>query len=95
MGEYQGHVESCNTEDSIEYHKTNEKVKIKLLKGVLKKDEIGKPFIEYVVDINYNQHNWRILRKFNQFSNFHKQVKYVTYFWFESAFIGEVYRTLF
>lgn len=53
----------------------NEKLKIKILKGILNKDELGKPFIEYITDITYNTHNWRVNKKFNQFANLHKTLK--------------------
>jgi hypothetical protein len=72
--EYEEHVDECNTENSIEYHKSNEKIQIKIIKGVLKRDDMGRPFIEYIVDIFFNHHNWKVSRKFIHFSNLHKQV---------------------
>ena len=52
-----------------------DKLKIKILKGVLNKDELGKPFIEYITEINYNTQVWRVNKKFNQFANLHKSLK--------------------
>ena len=52
-----------------------EKLKIKILKGKVKQDELGKPFLEYIIDINYDTQNWRINRRFNQFSNLFKTLK--------------------
>jgi len=52
----------------------NEKLKIKILKGVLNKDELGKPFIEYITEVSYNSQIWRANRKFNQFANLHKSL---------------------
>ena len=52
-----------------------EKLKIKILKGKVKQDELGKPFLEYIIDVNYDTQNWRINRRFNQFSNLYKNLK--------------------
>ena len=52
-----------------------EKLKIKILKGKVKQDELGKPFLEYIIDVNYDTQSWRINRRFNQFSNLFKTLK--------------------
>jgi hypothetical protein len=52
-----------------------DKFKIKILKGLLNKDELGKPYIEYITEISYNSQNWRVNKKFNQFANLHKSLK--------------------
>ena len=52
-----------------------EKLKIKILKGTLKNDELDKPYLEYIIDINYNTQNWRINKRFNQFANLYKTIK--------------------
>ena len=52
-----------------------EKLRIKILKGRLKNDELGKPYLEYIIDINYNTQNWRITKRFNQFANLYKTIK--------------------
>ena len=52
-----------------------EKLKIKILKEILKNDELGKPYLEYIIDINYNTQNWRINKRFNQFANLYKTIK--------------------
>ena len=52
-----------------------EKLRIKILKGKVKQDELGKPFLEYIIDVNYDTQNWRINRRFNQFSNLYKTLK--------------------
>ena len=52
-----------------------EKLKIKILKGKLKTDELGKPYLEYILDINYYSQNWRLNKTFNQFANLHKTIK--------------------
>ena len=52
-----------------------DKLKIKILKGILNKDELGKPYIEYIIEITYNNQSWRVNKKFNQFGNLHKTLK--------------------
>ena len=52
-----------------------EKLKIKILKGKVKQDELGNPYLEYIIDVNYDTQSWRINRRFNQFSNLFKTLK--------------------
>ena len=52
-----------------------EKLKIKILNGKLKSDELGKPYLEYILDINYYSQNWRLNKKFIQFANLYKTIK--------------------
>ena len=52
-----------------------EKLKIKILKGKVKLDELGNPYLEYIIDVNYDTQSWRINRRFNQFSNLFKTLK--------------------
>lgn len=66
---------NCNTPRLMEISNISDKLKIKILKGVLNKDELGKPYIEYVTEITYDTQNWRVLKKFNQYANFHKSLK--------------------
>ena len=52
-----------------------DKLKIKILKGRVKQDELGKPFLEYIIEVNYDTQNWRITKRFNQFANLFKTLK--------------------
>ena len=52
-----------------------DKLKIKILKGSIKQDELGKPYLEYILDINYNTQNWRINKRFTQFATLFKTIK--------------------
>ena len=52
-----------------------DKLKVKILKGNIKQDELGKPYLEYILDINYNSQNWRINKKFTQFAALYKTIK--------------------
>ena len=52
---------------------SNFNIKIKILKGNIKQDELGKTYLEYIIDVNYNNtHNWRINKKFTQFVSLYK-----------------------
>ena len=53
----------------------NEKIKIKILKGKVKTDELGKPYLDYIMDISYGGQNWRINKRFSQFANLYKTIK--------------------
>ena len=64
-----------NINDENKFIFNPEKLKIKILKGTLKNDELGKPYLEYIIDINYNTQNWRISKRFNQFANLYKTIK--------------------
>ena len=44
------------------------KLKIRILKGKIKNEKNGKPYLEYILDINYsNIHHWRLGKKFSDF----------------------------
>ena len=44
------------------------KLKIRILKGKIKNEKNGKPYLEYILDINYsNTHHWRLGKKFSDF----------------------------
>ena len=53
-----------------------QKLKIKIIKGRIRKDKSGKPYLEYIININYdNILNWNINRRFNQFTNLYKTLR--------------------
>ena len=53
-----------------------QKLKIKIIKGRIRKDKSGKPYLEYIININYNNiTNWNINRRFNQFTNLYKTLR--------------------
>ena len=67
-----------NNMNHISINKVNlnaDKLKIKILKGSIKQDELGKPYLEYILDINYNTQNWRINKRFIQFASLYKTIK--------------------
>lgn len=38
-------------------------------------DELGKPYIEYIIEIYFKSQSWRVNKKFNHFANLHKTLK--------------------
>ena len=47
-----------------------EKLKIKIIKGQVKTDELNKPYIEYLLNVNYDdKKNWKLHKKFYHFTN--------------------------
>ena len=50
-------------------------LKIKIIKGRIRKDKAGKPYLEYIIEMNYLSQKWQINRRFNQFINFYKNLK--------------------
>ena len=56
-----------------------EKLKIKIIKGRIRKDKTGKPYLEYIINIDYdNVQNWNINRRFNQFTNLYKTLRSIS-----------------
>lgn len=45
---------------------------MKILKGVLAQDDMGRPFLEYIIEVAYKFQTWRISKKFHHFANLHK-----------------------
>ena len=52
-----------------------QKLKIKIIKGRIRKDKSGKPYLEYIIEINYLKRNYQISKRFNQFTNLYKNLK--------------------
>ena len=75
IGDNNLNVNKINGMEENKFIFNPEKLKIKILKEILKNDELGKPYLEYIIDINYNTQNWRINKRFNQFANLYKTIK--------------------
>ena len=52
-----------------------QKLKIKIIKGRIRKDKSGKPYLEYIIEINYLTKQYQINKRFNQFTNLYKNLK--------------------
>ena len=50
-------------------------LKIKILKGRILKDKTGKPYLEYMIELNYLNKKWKINKRFSQFTNLYKNLK--------------------
>ena len=50
-------------------------LKTKIIKGRIRKDKAGKPYLEYIIEMNYLSQKWLINKRFNQFINFFKNLK--------------------
>ena len=50
-------------------------LKIKIVEGKICKDKSGKPYLEYMIDLNYLNKNWKINKRFSHFTNFYKNLK--------------------
>ena len=48
------------------------KIKIKIIKGRIRKDKTGKLYLEYIIELNCLSQSWVINKKFNQFTNLYK-----------------------
>ena len=78
--DFKEHYKNCTNESKSRINNNEnifnpEKLKLKILKAKVKQDEIGKPYLDYIIDIKYNEQNWRINKKFNQFITLYKAIK--------------------
>lgn len=53
----------------------NKKTSITISSTILKQDETGKPYLEYICEVNSNGNTWNVNKKFNQFALFNKALK--------------------
>ncbi len=51
------------------------KPKINIINTILKKDEYGKPYLDYVCEVIYNDKEWKLFKKFNQFALLNNALK--------------------
>ena len=54
------------------------KLKIKIIKGRIRKDKTGKPYLEYIIELTYLTQKWHISKRFNQFTNLFKNLRTMT-----------------
>ena len=64
--------------ESTEKYKLNfdpNKLDIKIIKGQIKTDELNHPYIEYIIEINYdNRKKYQLHKQFYHFSNLYKNL---------------------
>ena len=78
------HIKLCqndinnNNNESTEKYKLNfdpNKLDIKIIKGQIKTDELNHPYIEYIIEINYdNKKKYQIHKQLYHFSNLYKNL---------------------
>ena len=67
------------------------KLNLKIIKGQIKKDELNNPYIEYIIDINYdNKKKYQIYKQFYHFSNLYNNLinLYSEYIQFPLSFVN-------
>ena len=76
LPEYKLHKDNCPLSDSSQnkintnYKLNPDKLKIRILKGKIKHGNSSSPYLEYIVDVNYNNmQHWRLGKKFKDFIN--------------------------
>ena len=104
--DFKGHLKNCTNNNNRYKHKYykswnegnifdsnfNPKyLKIKILKINIKEDEIGKAYLNYLIDIKYNGQNWRINKKFNEFIYLYNAIQNI----FNGSFQLPEYRSIF
>ena len=50
-------------------------MKIKIVKGRIRKDKTGKPYLEYMIELIYLDKKWTINKRFSQFTSLYKNLK--------------------
>ena len=87
LEDFKEHYQNCTNENKSRLYKSinidvnnninfnPEKLKLKILKGKIEQDEIGKIYLNYIIDIKYNDQNWRLSKQFYQFATLYKSIK--------------------
>ena len=58
-----------NYKNNLDFDFEPEKLKIKIIKGQVKNDELNKPYLDYLINVNYDGYkNWQIHKKFYHFA---------------------------
>ena len=88
LEEYKQHKNNCgenksiknnlndnNYEDDFNTHLNPGKLRVRVLKGKIKNENLGRPYLEYILDINYsNTHHWRLGKKFSDFTKLYNTI---------------------
>jgi hypothetical protein len=77
--DYNSHINSNNIRNNYSSSSlpnfNPKKLKIKIIKGRIRKDKTGKPYIEYIIELTYLTQKWHISKRFNQFTNLFKNLR--------------------
>ena len=64
-----------NYEDDFNTNLNPGKLRVRVLKGKIKNENLGRPYLEYILDINYsNTHHWRLGKKFSDFTKLYNTI---------------------
>ena len=81
LPEYKLHKDNCPLSNSsqnrlnINFRLDPNKLKIRILKGKIKHGNSSSPYLEYIVDVNYNNmQHWRLGKKFKDFINLYNLI---------------------
>ena len=88
LEEYKQHKNNCgenksiknnlndnNYEDDFNTNLNPGKLRVRVLKGKIKNENLGRPYLEYILDINYsNTHHWRLGKKFSDFTKLYNTI---------------------
>ena len=80
--EFVNHIKHCskdlNSNNVNDFNKSifdPNKLSLKIIKGQIKNDELNQPYIEYLLDINYdNKKRYQLNKQFYHFSNLYKNL---------------------
>ena len=78
LEEFKMHKNNCNYNYEFNSNITPEKLRIRILKGKIKNEKNGKPYLEYIMDIYYsNIYHWRLGKKFSDFTKLYNTINTV------------------
>ena len=66
---------SYNNRSNFDIYFDPNKLRIKIIKGQIKTDELNKPYLDYLINVNYDKiKNWQVHKKFYHFSNLYNAI---------------------
>ena len=99
QNDFNENVNNIKEKNNLE-HKENfvpNKLNMKIIKDQIKKDELNNPYIEYIIDINYdNKKKYQINKQFYHFSNLYNNLinLYSEYIQFPLSFLNIFQNTI-
>jgi hypothetical protein len=73
--DYKIHKNNCNYNSEFNNNINPDKLRIRILKGKIKNEKNGKPYLEYIMDIYYsNIYHWRLGKKFSDFTKLYNTI---------------------
>ena len=73
--DYKIHKNNCEYNSEFNNNINPDKLRIRILKGKIKNEKKGKPYLEYIMDIYYsNIYHWRLGKKFSDFTKLYNTI---------------------